>query len=477
MGGNQILPVILSGGAGTRLWPLSRNDYPKQFLALTSDLSLFQETLKRLNGIHGALPPMVVCNEGHRFLIAEQAQAIEHNLSAILLEPAAKNTAPAIALAALKAREGGNDPLLLVLPSDHVFSDAAVFHTAVAQAAAVAHAGHLVTFGIVPSHPETGFGYIQAGAALAEGGMQVARFVEKPNRDTAQSYIDAGGYFWNSGMFLFKASAYLDELATHKPAMLQACTAALAVAKTDLDFCRVDAEAFNACPADSVDYAVMEKTQRAAVVPLNAGWNDVGAWTAVREVNPQDAQGNASHGDVLLHDASNSYAYAKSRLVCLLGVDNLTVVETPDVVLVAHNDRAQDVKQLVDHLKTDKRSEATMHREVHRPWGHYDSIDEGKRFKVKRITVKPGEKLSVQMHYHRAEHWVVVTGTALVRVGDSEKLVTENESIFIPIGGVHSLENPGKVPLELIEVQTGSYLGEDDIVRFEDRYGRVGTQG
>jgi mannose-1-phosphate guanylyltransferase len=278
-------------------------------------------------------------------------------------------------------------------------------------------------------------------------------------------------------MFLFKASAYLDELATHKPAMLQACTAALAVAKTDLDFCRVDAEAFNACPADSVDYAVMEKTQRAAVVPLNAGWNDVGAWTAVREVNPQDAQGNASHGDVLLHDASNSYAYAKSRLVCLLGVDNLTVVETPDVVLVAHNDRAQDVKQLVDHLKTDKRSEATMHREVHRPWGHYDSIDEGKRFKVKRITVKPGEKLSVQMHYHRAEHWVVVTGTALVRVGDSEKLVTENESIFIPIGGVHSLENPGKVPLELIEVQTGSYLGEDDIVRFEDRYGRVGTQG
>jgi mannose-1-phosphate guanylyltransferase len=347
----------------------------------------------------------------------------------------------------------------------------------VAQAAAVAQAGHLVTFGIVPSHPETGYGYIQAGAALTEGGMQVARFVEKPNRDTAQSYLAAGGYFWNSGMFLFKASAYLDELATHNPAMLQACTAALADAKTDLDFCRVDAEAFAACPADSVDYAVMEKTQRAAVVPLNAGWNDVGAWTAVREVNLQDAQGNASHGDVLLHDASNSYAYAKSRLVCLLGVDNLTVVETPDVVLVAHNNRAQDVKKLVEHLKTHKRSEATMHRQVYRPWGNYDSIDEGKRFKVKRITVKPGEKLSVQMHYHRAEHWVVVTGTALVRVGDSEKLVTENESIFIPIGGVHSLENPGKVPLELIEVQTGSYLGEDDIVRFEDRYGRVGTQG
>lgn len=469
---NNILPVVLSGGAGTRLWPLSRNGYPKQFLALTSDLSLFQETLQRLNGIHGALPAMVVCNEGHRFLIAEQAQAIGHTLSSILLEPAAKNTAPAIALAALKAREAGADPLLLVLPSDHVFADTAAFQAAVSQAAALAQTGQLVTFGIVPTHPETGYGYIQAGPALADGGMQVARFVEKPDRDTARSYLDAGGYFWNSGMFLFKASAYLDELATHHPAMLQACTAALAAAKTDLDFCRVDAEAFAPCPADSVDYAVMEKTQRAAVVPLDAGWNDVGAWTAVHQVSKCDAQGNASHGDVLLHNATNSYAYAKGRLVCLLGVDNLTVVETPDVVLVAHNDSAQDVKKLVDHLKTHKRSEATMHRQVYRPWGHYDSIDEGKRFKVKRITVKPGEKLSVQMHYHRAEHWVVVTGTALVRVGDSEKLVTENESIFIPIGGVHSLENPGKVPLELIEVQTGSYLGEDDIVRFEDRYGR-----
>lgn len=473
----NILPVVLSGGAGTRLWPLSRNGYPKQFLALTSDLSLFQETLRRLSGINGALPAMVVCNEGHRFLIAEQAQAIGHTLSSILLEPAAKNTAPAIALAALKARESGADPLLLVLPSDHVFAVTAAFHAAVQLAAVVAQDGHLATFGIVPTHPETGYGYIQTGAALPTGGLQVARFVEKPDRDTAQTYLDAGGYFWNSGMFMFKASAYLDELATHNPAMLQACTAALGAAKNDLDFCRIDAEAFAPCPADSVDYAVMEKTQRAAVVPLDAGWNDVGAWPSVWQVVPHDAQGNASHGDVLLQDSKNNYAYAKSRLVCLLGVENLTVVETPDVVLVAHKDHAQDVKKLVDHLKAHKRTEATMHRQVYRPWGHYDSIDEGKRFKVKRITVKPGEKLSVQMHYHRAEHWVVVTGTALVRVNDSEKLVTENESIFIPIGGVHSLENPGKVPLELIEVQTGSYLGEDDIIRFEDRYGRVGTQG
>ncbi len=470
------MPVILSGGAGTRLWPLSRNGYPKQFLALTSDLSLFQETLKRLVGIQGAMAPLVVCNESHRFLIAEQAKDIEQVLSAILLEPAAKNTAPAIALGALKAQESGEDPILLVLPSDHVVTDAAAFHLAVAKAVALAQAGYLVTFGIVPTNPETGYGYIQAGAALAEGGMQVARFVEKPNHNTAQRYLDAGGYYWNSGMFLFKASAYLEALAIHNPAILETCNSALAAAKIDLDFCRVDAAAFANCPENSVDYAVMEKTTRAAVVPLDAGWNDVGAWSAVWRVNPHDAKGNASHGDVLLYDASNSYAYAKSRLVCLLGVDNLTVVETPDVVLVAHNDRAQDVKQVVDSLKAQQRSEATVHRKVFRPWGSYSSIDEGKHFKVKRITVKPGEKLSVQMHYHRAEHWVVVSGTALIRLGDSTKMLTENESIFIPIASVHSLENPGKALLELIEVQTGSYLGEDDIVRFEDRYGRVVIQ-
>lgn len=475
MNHEKILPIILSGGAGTRLWPLSRIGYPKQFIALTSEMSLFQETLKRLVGIKGVMPPIVVCNENHRFLIAEQAKDIEQALSAILLEPAAKNTAPAIALGALKAQEAGEDPILLVLPSDHVFADVAAFHLAVSKAVTAAQTGYLVTFGIVPTHPETGYGYIQAGEALAEGVMHVSRFVEKPNLDTAQKYQDAGGYLWNSGMYLFKASTYLTALATHHPAMLKTCTASLADAKIDLDFCRVDATAFANCPADSVDYAVMEKTNNAVVVPIDAGWHDVGAWSAVWKVSQHDAKGNASHGDVILQDTTNSYAYAKSRLLCLVGVENLTVVETPDVVLVTHNNRAQDVKQVVDKLNAQQRREAAEHRQVFRPWGNYDSIDEGKRFKVKRITVKPGEKLSVQMHYHRAEHWVVVSGTALVRLGDSTKLVPENESIFIPIGIVHSLENPGKAMLELIEVQTGSYLGEDDIIRFEDRYGRVGA--
>lgn len=467
-----ILPLILSGGSGTRLWPLSRSGYPKQFLALTSEYSLFQETLKRLAGLHNTLAPMVVCNDEHRFLIAEQAQAIGCGLTNILLEPTAKNTAPAIALAAIKAMESGSDPLLLVLPSDHVFANPAAFHAAVQHAVQVAEAGHLVTFGIVPDRPETGYGYIQAGEALPQGGQRVQRFVEKPDAATAQRYLAEGGYTWNSGMFLLRASRYLEELAQHQPAMLDVCRQAIALARNDLDFCRVDATAFAACPSDSVDYAVMEKTTRAAVVPLDAGWNDVGAWPAVWQANPRDANGNASHGDVLLDDAKNNYIYAQNRLVCLLGVENLTVIETPDVVLVTQHHCAQEVKRLVDHLKTHQRSEATQHRQVFRPWGNYDAIDEGPRFKVKRITVKAGEKLSVQMHHHRAEHWIVVSGTAIVRNGDCEQMVTENQSVFIPIGGIHSLENPGKIPLELIEVQTGPYLGEDDIVRLEDRYGR-----
>ncbi len=469
----SVLPVVLSGGAGTRLWPLSRDGYPKQFLALTSDLSLFQDTLQRLASLDEVLPAMVVCNEKHRFLIAEQAQAIGYELSAILLEPAARNTAPAITLAALQAVESGQDPLLLVLPSDHVILDTDAFAAAVKQAAALASDGHLVTFGIVPSHPETGYGYIQTGAALSAKASTVRRFVEKPDQATAESYLRSGEYLWNSGMFLFRASDFLSEMNRHHPEIVNACSKALAAAKTDLDFCRVDAEAFAACPSDSVDYALMEKTTRAAVVPLDAGWSDVGAWPAVRQASTLDAHGNASHGDVMLHEVRNSYAYAQGRLVCLLGVENLSVIETSDVVLVAHNDRAQDVKKLVDRLKAAQRPEASLHRQVYRPWGHYDSVDEGSRFKVKRITVKPGEKLSVQMHHHRAEHWVVVSGTARVWLDGQEKLVTENQSIFIPVGGVHSLENPGKLPLELIEVQTGSYLGEDDIVRFEDRYGRA----
>lgn len=469
----SVLPVILSGGAGTRLWPLSRDGYPKQFLALTSDLSLFQESLQRLASLDDALPALVVCNEKHRFLIAEQAQTLGYALSAILLEPAARNTAPAITLAALKAIESGDDPLMLVLPSDHVIHDTGAFAAAVRQAQLLAQQGHLVTFGIVPTDPETGYGYIQKGDALPGGAHRVSRFVEKPDPVTAASYLHSGDYWWNSGMFLFRASDFLSEMNCHQPDIVSACTQALAAAISDLDFCRVEAGAFAACPSDSIDYALMEKTTRTAVVPLDAGWSDVGAWPAVRQASPLDAQGNASHGDVMLHEVRNSYAYAQSRLVCLLGVDQLSVIETSDVVLVTHNDRAQDVKKLVNQLKAARRNEASLHRQVYRPWGHYDLVDEGHRFKVKRITVKPGEKLSVQMHHHRAEHWVVVSGTAKVWLDGSEKLVTENQSTYIPVGGVHSLENPGKLPLELIEVQTGSYLGEDDIVRLEDRYGRT----
>jgi mannose-1-phosphate guanylyltransferase/mannose-6-phosphate isomerase len=417
---------------------------------------------------------MVICNDQHRFIIAEQAQAVHVGLSAILLEPAARNTAPAIALAALKACEQGEDPLLLVLPSDHIFADPGAFRAAVRQAAEVAKSGYLATFGIVPDSPETGYGYIQAGEALPHlDGQQVQRFVEKPNHEAAQRYLDAGGYYWNSGMFLFRASLYLEELNPRQPAMVAACTKALAAARNDLDFCRIDPDAFAVCPSESIDYAVMEKTERAAVIPLDAGWNDVGAWPSVWQAVDRDADGNACYGDVLLQEARNNYVYAKNRLVCLLGVEELTVIETPDVILVTHHDRAQDVKNLVDHLKRNNRTEATLHRQVYRPWGAYDSIDEGHRFKVKRITVKPGEKLSLQMHHHRAEHWVVVSGTAKVHMGEEETLVTENESVYIPIGRRHSLENPGKVPLELIEVQTGHYLAEDDIVRFEDRYGRI----
>ncbi|WP_161993247.1 mannose-1-phosphate guanylyltransferase/mannose-6-phosphate isomerase [Lacisediminimonas profundi] len=469
----MITPVILSGGSGTRLWPLSRAGYPKQFLPLTDDSSLFQLTLLRLAGLRGSAAPLVVCNDDHRFLIAEQAREAGVPLSAIVLEPAARNTAPAIALAALKAQQSGEDPLLLVLPSDHVFSDTPAFHAAVQAAVPAASAGQLVTFGIVPTIPETGYGYIRAGDDRGDGSFVVDRFVEKPDLATAERYLAEGGYFWNSGMFLFKGSVYLDALARHSPAMVAACDAAFRAARDDLDFCRVDKASFEACPADSVDYAVMEKTDRAVVVPLAAGWNDVGAWPAVWQVLERDAEGNAGRGDVLLENSRNCYVHSSTRLVSLLGVEDLVVVETADAIMVMHKERAQDVKKLVDRLKASGRSEATLHREVFRPWGSFDSIDEGHRFKVKRITVKPGERLSLQMHHHRAEHWVVVSGTARVRIGDAEKLVTENESVFIPIGAQHFLENPGKVSLELIEVQTGAYLGEDDIVRFEDRYGRA----
>lgn len=471
-----IIPVILSGGSGSRLWPLSRSLRPKQFLSLTGKESLFQLTLERLRSLNtsGELSPIVVANDDHRFLVAEQCREIGVHPSKLILEPVARNTAPAIAVAAIAAMEQGADPLLLVLPSDHLFANPKAFLDAVRIATAGALKGGLVTFGIVPDYPETGYGYIKAKGSLAKGAaLPVAQFVEKPNVSLAQQYVDSGEYAWNSGMFLFKASSLLAELAQHDTVMLNACKAAWQASKVDLDFTRLDKESFAKCPSLSIDYAVMEKTQKAVVVPLDAGWNDVGAWSSVWQVQAQDPAGNATRGDVMLEDAKNSYVHADHRLVTLLGVEDLIVVETSDAVLVANKNASQDVKKIVDRLKKNQRTEADLHREVFRPWGSYDSIDMGSRYQVKRITVKPGAKLSVQMHHHRAEHWIVVSGTAKVRIADQEQMLTENESVYIPIGAVHSLENPGKVNLELIEVQSGSYLGEDDIVRFEDKYGRA----
>jgi mannose-1-phosphate guanylyltransferase/mannose-6-phosphate isomerase len=464
-----ILPVILSGGSGTRLWPLSREAYPKQFLPLVGDTTMLQATWNRVAAIAGKAP-IIVANQEHRFMAAEQLRECNVVPQALILEPIGRNTAPAIAIAALQALAGGEDALLLVLPSDHVVRNDAAFHAAVKQAAVAADAGKLVTFGIVPTAAETGYGYIKAHAG--EGVRGVDRFVEKPNLETAQQYVSSGEYYWNSGMFLFKASRYLEELQTLQPAMLAACRSALEKGSRDSDFIRLDAEAFAASPNDSIDYAVMEKTADAAVVPLDAGWNDVGSWSALWDVSDKDANGNACHGDVIALDCHNSYAYG-NRLIAMVGLEDVIVVETDDAVFVGHKDRVQDVKEIVGQIKRDGRSEAAAHRKVYRPWGAYDSIDNGARFQVKRITVKPGATLSLQMHHHRAEHWIVVSGTAEVTRGEEVILLTENQSTYIPLGVTHRLKNPGKLPLELIEVQSGSYLGEDDIVRFEDQYGRA----
>jgi mannose-1-phosphate guanylyltransferase len=467
----MITPVIMAGGSGSRLWPLSRQLHPKQFLPLTGEGSMLQETLKRLSPLeHRA--PLLICNEEHRFLLAEQLRQQGITDARILLEPEGRNTAPAIALAALQAVVEEPEALLLVLAADHLIRDLAQFHASVSHARTLAEQGQLVTFGVVPTHAETGYGYIQRGAGQGDFGYRVKRFVEKPDRATAEDYLASGDYYWNSGMFLFSARRYLEELERFQPAMVAACCAALAGASEDLDFTRLDAEAFKACPADSVDYAVMERTEHASVVPLEAGWSDIGSWSALWEVSERDAQGNACHGDVMLHDSHNLLVHADHRLVATVGVEDLVVVETKDAVLVARQDRVQEVKQIVSRLKAEGRDEHQNHREVYRPWGVYDSIDNGQRHQVKCITVKPGAKLSVQMHHHRAEHWVVVSGTAKVTNGEKTYLVSENESTYIPIGQVHALENPGKIPLELIEVQSGAYLGEDDIVRFTDRYGR-----
>jgi mannose-1-phosphate guanylyltransferase/mannose-6-phosphate isomerase len=477
-----LLPVILSGGSGTRLWPLSREHYPKQLLPLVGDDSLLQATVLRLDGLPEVAEPLLICNEDHRFIVAEQVRALGRQ-GAVLLEPVGRNTAPAMTLAALWALHEGNDPVLVVMPADHVILDGATFRATVRRAAALAEAGMAVTFGITPDCPETGYGYIQRGAALAgdSGGFALARFVEKPDRATAQAYLDSGDYLWNSGIFVMKASVWQAAIAVCRPDILAACEAALARPQADGDFVRVAKEAFAACPADSIDYAVMEKITAgvaglpaAAVIPLSAGWSDVGAWDSLWQVLPKDSSGNAFRGDVMLHDTVDTLAFSESRLVACVGVRDLVVVETPDAVLVAHKDRTQEVKQIAERLKREKRGEAKSHRKVHRPWGTYDGVDAGERFQVKRIVVKPGATLSLQMHHHRAEHWVVVRGTAKVTRGEEVLLVSENESTFIPLGMKHRLENPGRVPLEMIEVQSGAYLGEDDIVRFEDSYGRHG---
>lgn len=468
----MIFPVIMAGGSGSRLWPLSRQLNPKQFLPLADrDLSMLQATIQRLQGLDAALPRLI-CNEQHRFIAAEQLRQLGMEEASILLEPVGRNTAPAIALAALQAVAEAEDPILLVLAADHLIRDVPALHASIRTAHPLAATGRLVTFGIVPSHPETGYGYIEQGAAVGQGGFTVTRFVEKPDLATARSYLASGRYFWNSGMFMFRASRYLEELERFQPAMLAACRAALAGSTQDLHFTRLDREAFAACPEESIDYAVMEKTDAAAMVPLDAGWSDIGSWSALWEVSPKDSEGNVLLGDVLAQNTHDTYIHADSRLVATVGVENLVIVETKDAVLVAHKDKVQDVKRIVDQLKREARHEHIDHREVYRPWGMYDSVDSGSRYQVKRITVKPGAKLSLQMHHHRAEHWIVVSGTARVTNGEQTYLVTENQSTYIPIGQVHTLENPGKIPLELIEVQSGSYLGEDDIVRLQDKYGR-----
>lgn len=470
----MILPVIMAGGTGSRLWPLSRELYPKQFLTVTGELSMLQQTVARLSGIqHQA--PLLICNEEHRFIAAEQLRLGEFDNSGIILEPVGRNTAPAIALAALHAlknAQANEEPLLLVLAADHLIEDTAAFQASVKQALPFAENGQLVTFGIVPTAPETGYGYIKAGGAIGDA-FNVEEFVEKPDVVTALNYLSSGNYYWNSGMFLFKASRYIEELKQQCPDIVTACEKAMAVTTPDMDFIRIDKAEFELCPDDSIDYAVMEKSDDVVVVPMDAGWSDVGSWSALWDVSAKDENNNVIKGDVIAVNSSNSYLYAENKLIATVGVDNLVVVETKDAILVANKDHVQDVKSIVNHLKKAGRTEHQIHREVYRPWGKYDSIDFGQRDQVKRITVKPGEKLSIQKHFHRSEHWIVVSGTASVLNGDKTIIVTENESTYIPLGQIHALENPGKIPLEMIEVQTGSYLGEDDIIRFDDKYGRV----
>jgi mannose-1-phosphate guanylyltransferase/mannose-6-phosphate isomerase len=470
----MIIPVILSGGSGTRLWPLSRALYPKQLLSLIGEKTMLQDTVLRLASADDLGPVYCVCNESHRFLVAEQLHEINTNIGEIILEPTGRNTAPAAAVAAMHITRKYPDALILILPADHIILEPLAFAAAVADGRAAAEDGSLVTFGIVPASPETGYGYIRASVKGVEKqpAYPVVEFVEKPDRPTAERYLASGDYFWNSGIFLFKAETYLQELEAHDPKIVAACREAIDKALEDLDFLRLNGEAFLSSPSDSIDYAVMEKTRRAMLVPLDAGWNDVGAWSALWDVHERDKEGNVTKGDVLLHDVQNSYIHATSRLVTAVGLADHIIVETSDAVLVATKDRVQDVKLLVEQLNGKKRDEAVTHRRVYRPWGSYETVDFSDRFKVKRITVNSGAALSLQKHHYRAEHWIVVKGTALVTIDGLVNSLHEDQSTYIPVGSFHRLENPGKTPLELIEVQTGEYLGEDDIVRVEDRYGR-----
>lgn len=477
----NLQPVILCGGSGTRLWPLSREKFPKQLLALNGEQTLLQATAQRMAHASDAetwqaLAPIVVANEDYRFITAEQLRLSGLASATIVLEPVGRNTAPALTLAALIASQAGKDPVLLVMPADHIIGDVPAFHAAVARGFKHAEAGKLVTFGIRPTRPETGYGYIHTAGTQGgtDGSLAIDVFVEKPDAPTAERYVASGEYLWNAGIFMMRASVWLDQINASQPEILTACQLAFAGKSIDRDFMRIDAGAFRACPADSIDYAVMERMPPGlgVVIPLSAGWSDVGAWDAIWELGSKDSDNNVLQGDVMAVATRNSLAVSRSRLVTLVGLDDAVVVETPDAVLVAHKSRTQEIKAVVARLKQEGRMEADAHRKIHRPWGHYDSIDAGSRFQVKRIVVNPGAALSLQLHHHRAEHWIVVRGTARVTRGDEVFLVSENESTYIPLGTRHRLENPGKVPLEMIEVQSGAYLGEDDIVRFEDTYGR-----
>lgn len=462
----SICAVLMAGGSGTRLWPLSRAAHPKQFLSLYNEETMLQSTVKRLDGLD-INSTIIMCNEKHRFFVAEQLREIDR-LGTIILEPEGRNTAPAITLAALAVND---DPLLLILAADHVIQNDDAFIEAVTAAIPLAEAGKLVTFGIIPNKPDTGYGYIKKGDEIG-GGFKVEEFIEKPGLDLAREFICSDRYYWNSGMFLVRASRYLEELKKFSPDVYEACELSMENIQKDLDFLRVNSKRFEACPSESIDIAVMEKTEDAVVVPMDAVWCDIGSWSSLWEISEKDENGNSAHGDVMLDATNNSYIKTDGKLVAAIGVNDLVIVSTKDVVMVAHKNSVHDVKEIVRKLKNDSRSEWELHREVYRPWGKYDSIDNGERYQAKRITVRPGAKLSVQMHHHRAEHWIVVSGTAKVTNGDNEFLLSENESTYIPIGAVHALENQGKIDLELIEVQSGSYLGEDDIVRFEDIYGR-----